>query len=156
MSRLLLVLLASTALVVSACRSSSTQNEAAAEPAATTSGKAAPTSSQPVDKNAPRSVKSQDGSFEGEVWGTPAKGSKFIGLQIGMQKEDIERKIGQGTGTRAYMTGKAWIPFYHGTDGHRIETHYRGHGSLIYTGGIYGAGRGVLVGINHDAKDPGQ
>lgn len=153
MSRLLLVLLASSALAVSACRAPATQSSENTAPAASTSS-AAP--AQAADPNAPRSVKSQDGSFEGEVWGKPAKGSKFIGLQIGMQEEDIVRKIGRGTGTREYMTGKAWIPFYHGTDAHRFETHYKGHGSLIYTGGIYGAGRGVLVGINHNAKDPGQ
>ncbi|GHT81908.1 hypothetical protein AGMMS49543_05630 [Betaproteobacteria bacterium] len=149
MSRLLLVLLASSALAVSACRAPATTSSDSTTPAATTRNAA------PADPGAPVAVKSQDGTFEGEVWGRPAKGSKFIGLQIGMQEADIVKKIGQGTGTRAYTTGKAWIPFYHGTDAHRFETHYKGHGSLIYTGGIYGGGRGVLVGINHDAKDPG-
>lgn len=56
---------------------------------------------------------------------------------------------------RTVMTGKAWIPFHFDTDGHRFETVYKGRGSLIYTDGAIGGGRGVLVGVNHDARKDG-
>ncbi|MDD2875351.1 MAG: hypothetical protein PHG21_17155, partial [Azoarcus sp.] len=102
-----------------------------------------------------RTVKSRDGSFDGEIWGKPARNSKFTSLQIGMSQSEVEDKIGRSSDMKSYVTGKAWIPFYFGTDGHRFETYYKGQGSLIYTGGGIGGGRGVLIGINHDASEDG-
>ncbi|MDR2688271.1 MAG: hypothetical protein LBB76_00755 [Azoarcus sp.] len=158
MSRLLFALIAATALTVAGCRSNAPREEAPAQSTATstqskTQGEESGKATVGEDGRPHRYAKSIDGSFEGEIWGTPAKNSKFAQLRIGMDRGDIEKKIGQGSDVRTYMTGKAWIPFYHGTDGHRIEVFYKGQGSLIYTGGnAFGGGRGVLVGINHDAN----
>jgi hypothetical protein len=159
MSRLLLALLATTALIASGCRSTSpsSENRSASQPAAETKSAASDGQTTIGEDGRPhRYVKSRDGSFDGEIWGKPAKNSKFTRLQIGMTQSEVERLIGEGTDIRSYITGKAWIPFYHGTDAHRFETFYKGHGSLIYTGGnAFGGGRGVLVGINHDASEDG-
>ncbi|PKO57748.1 MAG: hypothetical protein CVU25_06915 [Betaproteobacteria bacterium HGW-Betaproteobacteria-19] len=161
MNRLLIALLASSSLFAAGCVSNPLKSgESSPAPAADSKpAESAKTADKPAtttaDGKTHRYVKSRDGTFDGEIWGTPAKNSKFTSLQIGMSQGEVEGKIGRGTDMRTYMTGKAWIPFYFGTDGHRFETFYKGQGSLIYTGGGVGGGRGVLVGINHDATEDG-
>ncbi|QDF98254.1 hypothetical protein CJ010_17780 [Azoarcus sp. DD4] len=153
MNRLLIALLSASALLATGCVSNQSKPTAqsSSTDTATTAGKTTTT----ADGRPHRYVKSRDGSFDGEIWGTPVKNSKFANLQIGMSQAEVEDKIGRPSDMKAYMTGKAWIPFYFGTDGHRFETFYKGQGTLIYTGGGIAGGRGVLVGINHDATEDG-
>lgn len=100
----------------------------------------------------PCTVKSRDGSFSGEVYGTIPAGSKWAQLRIGMEQPEVERLLGVSQDVHAYPTGKAFIPFYYGTDSTRYEVRYRGQGSVSYTGGSWGGGRGVLMMINYDPK----
>ncbi len=129
-----------------------------AKPKAAASSKA---ETSPPAKESPASgktcnpcvVKSRDGTFEGEVYGTPPANSKWAKLQIGMEQPEVERILG-GTSNdvRTMPTGKAFIPFYYGTDRYRYEVVYHGQGSVSYTGGSWGGGRGVLMMINYDPK----
>ena len=100
----------------------------------------------------PCTVKSKDGTFDGEVYGTIPASSKWARLQIGMHQSEVERILGVSHNVRAYVTGKAFIPFYFGSDRHRYEVVYPGQGSVAYTGGSFGGGMGVLMMINFDAK----
>lgn len=100
----------------------------------------------------PCTVKSKDGSFDGEVYGSIPSSSKWARLQIGMHQSEVERIIGVSHNVRAYVTGKAFIPFYYGSDRHRYEVVYPGQGSVAYTGGSFGGGMGILMMINYDAK----
>ncbi|HXE40954.1 MAG TPA: hypothetical protein VN639_21000 [Azonexus sp.] len=100
----------------------------------------------------PCTVKSRDGAFTGEIYGTIPPGSKWARLQIGMQQSEVERILGVTQNIRAYVTAKAFIPFYYGTDSHRYEAVYAGQGSVAYTGGGMGGGQGVLMMINFDPK----
>lgn len=113
---------------------------------------AAPTTPAKTGCN-PCTVKSRDGSFEGEVYGNIPPHSKWAKLQIGMEQPEVERILG-GTSNdvRTMPTGKAFIPFYYGTDRYRYEVVYHGQGSVSYTGGSWGGGRGVLMMINYDPK----
>ena len=134
-----------------------------AKPKTATSAKAAetPPPPPPAAKESPVSgkacnpcvVKSRDGTFEGEMYGNPPANSKWAKLQIGMEQPEVERILG-GTSNdvRTMPTGKAFIPFYYGTDRYRYEVVYRGQGSVSYTGGSWGGGRGVLMMINYDPK----
>ena len=97
-------------------------------------------------------VKSRDGTFDGEVHGNIPAGSKWARLQIGMHQSEVERILGITSNIRAYVTGKAFIPFYFGSDSHRYEAVYAGQGSVAYTGGGIGGGQGVLMMINFDPK----
>ncbi|ANQ86005.1 hypothetical protein [Azoarcus olearius] len=153
MNRLLIALLATGALFAAGCTSN--QSRPAAQSSTSSSADTSAKTTTTSDGRPHRYVKSRDGSFEGEIWGTPAKNSKFTSLQIGMSQAEVEDKIGRPSDMKSYVTGKAWIPFYFGNDGHRFETFYKGQGSLIYTGGGIGGGRGQLVGINHDASEDG-
>lgn len=94
--------------------------------------------------------------WEGEITGKPAKNSKFTQLKIGMSMRQVTNQIGTPSDEGAYMTGKAWIPFYFGSDRHRYETVYKGHGRLIFAGGAgLGAGSlgGNLIWIIHNPNE---
>lgn len=94
--------------------------------------------------------------YEGEITGNPAANSKFTKLQIGMPVRQVTDLIGPPTDQGAYMTGKAWIPFYFGGDRHRFEMTYKGQGRLIFAGGGMGDfTSGYLIWIIHNASEPG-
>lgn len=96
------------------------------------------------------------GGWEGEITGKPAPGSKFTRLQIGMSMRQAVDIAGQPTDQGAYMTGKAWIPFYFGSDRHRYEMVFKGQGRLIFAGGSLGDFTGGnLIWIIHNAQEGG-
>ena len=94
--------------------------------------------------------------YEGEITGIPAPNSKFTQLQIGMSMKQATDIAGQPTDQGAYITGKAFIPFYFGADRHRFEFVYKGEGRLIFAGGSLGnLTGGNLIWIIHCATEPG-
>ena len=98
-------------------------------------------------------VKSKDGSFDGEIIGTPKAEGKFAKLQIGMVMKEVTGLIGAPDNLTEHETGKRWIPFYFGPDVKRIEVLYKGEGCLTYTGGNqFGGGGGTLIRIAVDAN----
>jgi outer membrane protein assembly factor BamE (lipoprotein component of BamABCDE complex) len=94
--------------------------------------------------------------WEGEITGKPAPGSKFTRLKIGMSMKQVTDLIGQPSDQGAYVTGKAWIPFYFGSDRYRHEMVYKGQGRLIFAGGSRGDySSGNLISIIHNAQEGG-
>ena len=93
---------------------------------------------------------------EGDVIGTPAKNSKFTQLQFGMGMKQVNDLIGPPTDEGAYVTGKAFIPFYFGGDRYRYELVYKGQGRLVFAGGSLGnLSAGRLIRITHNENEPG-
>ena len=93
--------------------------------------------------------------WEGEITGIPAAGTTFTKLRIGMSRQQAIDLAGQPTDQGAYITGKAWIPFYFGSDRARWEMAYQGKGRLIFS---QNAGFGTdfyLTWIIHTEKDTG-
>ncbi|MDR1462819.1 MAG: hypothetical protein LBI68_06770 [Azoarcus sp.] len=88
-------------------------------------------------------------NFRGEIHGTPAKGSKFTQLRIGMSQNQVLDMIGPGTDSKGYITGKNFNPFYYGPDRYRIETFYKGSGRLVFTS------QSRLITIIHDSAEDG-
>ncbi|QOF79408.1 hypothetical protein [Variovorax sp. 38R] len=134
---------------------------AAAAPAAPSGSKAGldargnVVDSSKVEAGSGRTVKGLNG-YEGEITGNPARNSKFTRLQIGMSTKQVTDLAGQPTDQGAYMTGKAWIPFYFGSDRHRFEMTYKGQGRLIFAGGGMGDfSSGNLIWIIHNANESG-
>jgi hypothetical protein len=138
------VSLLATLILLSAC--------AAKPPSGAPSKAAAPVAGSQAP--AGREVKSRDGSFSGEVVGTPVRGSKFAGLQIGMQMNEVQNILGRAPDRlHTYESGKRWIPFYFGNDARRMQVLYQGQGCLIFTGGnVWGGSGGDLINITHDAS----
>ena len=108
-----------------------------------------------VKPGAIQQVKGMNG-WEGEISGIPAANSKFTNLQIGMGMRQVMDIAGQPTDQGAYMTGKAWIPFYFGSDRHRHEMTYKGQGRLIFAGGSIGnLSSSNLISIIHNSSENG-
>lgn len=111
--------------------------------------------SSKVEGGSGRTVKGIN-NYEGEITGNPAPGSKFTRLQIGMPLKQVTDLVGQPTDQGAYVTGKAWIPFYFGGDRYRFELVYKGQGRLIFAGGSVGDfTSGHLTWIIHNANEGG-
>ncbi len=129
-------------LCISCAAPSSSNKEPAKNESVSSASAATPT----------RTVKSRDGSFDGEVIGTPRAGSKFAKLQIGMSMNEIQDILDRTPDrSHSYESGKRWIPFYFGNDARRVQALYKGEGCLIVTGGnVWGGGGGDLVQIEFD------
>jgi hypothetical protein len=94
--------------------------------------------------------------FEGEITGIPVPGSPFPQLKIGMGIRQAMDICGPPSDQGAYVTGKAYIPFYFGSDRSRYELFYKGWGRLIFAGGGVGNyGGGNLIWIIHSAAESG-
>lgn len=111
--------------------------------------------SSKVEAGSGRTVKGLN-DYEGEITGNPAPNSKFAKLQIGMPMRQVTDIAGPPTDQGAYITGKAFIPFYFGSDRHRFEMVYKGQGRLIFAGGGMGDySSGNLIWIIHNANEGG-
>ena len=111
--------------------------------------------SSKVEAGSGRTVKGLN-DYEGEITGNPGANSKFARLQIGMTARQVEDIAGRPTDQGAYVTGKAFIPFYFGGDRHRYEMTYKGQGRLIFAGGGMGDyTSGNLIWIIHNPNESG-
>jgi len=157
-----LVLVAMSAVLATGCAGSGSKKSDAAG-AATSSGpapgmnaKGEVVDSSKVEAGRGQHVKGIN-DWEGEITGKPAADSKFTKLQIGMAAMQVVSLLGQPTDQGTYMTGKAWIPFYFGSDRHRYEMVYKGQGRLIFAGGSVGDFGGAnLIWIIHNAHEAGK
>ena len=160
---LLRALVALAALVLSACAHNASAPESptapatAARPAGPPSGMNANgevVNSKQVSSGSGRKVKGR-GNWEGEITGKAAPNSRFAKLEIGMSMKEVTDLIGQPTDSGAYITGKAWIPFYLGSDRHRYEFVYKDQGRLIFAGGSIGNfSGGNLIWIINNRHEP--
>ncbi|OGU23056.1 MAG: hypothetical protein A2580_08190 [Hydrogenophilales bacterium RIFOXYD1_FULL_62_11] len=127
---------------------------------------AVPTSGYNLSKNKPvtdsSKVESGQGTqvkgindWEGEITGLPFRGSRFTKLKIGMPMQQAFDLVGQPTDQGAYVTGKAFIPFYFGSDKVRWEATYKGQGRLIFSNQAgFGTGQ-YLTWIIYNANEAG-
>ena len=114
---------------------------------------AAPAASAPA-AGATR-VKSMDGTFDGDVYGTVTPGGKFSRIRIGMPMKQVTDLIGQPTDTGGHVTGKAFIPFFFGGDTHRAEAYYKGEGHLTFSPSAFASTSMVLIAIHADRTETG-
>ena len=136
---------------------------AAAAPAAPAASRIGPGMNSSGEVTDPKKVESGYGQkvkgledWQGEITGKPAPASKFAQLKIGMPMKQVIDLVGQPTDQGAYMTGKAWIPFYFGSDKHRYEVVYKGQGRLIFAAPAgFSFGSGNLIWIIHSAAEQG-
>jgi hypothetical protein len=94
-------------------------------------------------------------NWEGEIVGKPAPGGKFAQLQIGMSRAQVLDIVGQPNDQGAYITGRAFIPFFFGADRYRHELAYKGQGRLIFAGSGGFDSNAHLIWIIHNATDSG-
>ena len=101
-------------------------------------------------------VNAKSGESDGGIVGAIPPGSKFAKISIGMSMKEVFDFIGPPTDTKAYATGKTFIPFYFGSDGARSEALYKGEGRITFTGGAgVGGGTFKVYRIVYDPSESG-
>jgi hypothetical protein len=155
---ILAALMASVALV-SACDTVKNMTgqggSPAPAPAATPAPAPAPAAKAPTPAGDTVHVKGLD-NWEGDIVGKPAPGTRFTKLTIGMGMKQVTDLIGPPTDQGSYVTGKAFIPFFFGSDRYRHEMAYKGLGRLVFAGGSAGDySSGHLIEITHNTAESG-
>jgi hypothetical protein len=102
-----------------------------------------------------RNSAGSDPASSSSVAGTPAAGSKFSKIRVGMYSKEVMDLIGPPTDQKSYQTGKAWIPFHFGPDNYREEFLYKGDGSLTFSGGGIGSSALKLIKITVNPQESG-
>ena len=105
-----------------------------------------------VESGSGRTVKGIN-DYEGEITGNPAPKSKFTQLKIGMSLKQVTDIAGQPSDQGAYVTGKAWIPFFFGSDRYRHELVYEKTGRLIFAGSSGFDSNAHLIWIIHNRNE---
>ena len=71
-------------------------------------------------------------------------GHPFGKITQGMNETDVRKILGEPTSSKDYMTGKAWIPWYFGSDTSRQEWLYKGKGLITFSRNRYSGGLSVV------------
>lgn len=145
-----------TAFLLTACQTTQKAGSTTSSPAPAAKTEAPPPPPAKAETPSDRQTVKGINDWEGEIIGRPAPGSKFTKLKIGMGMRQVTDLIGRPSDQGAYVTGKAWIPFYYGSDRYRHELVYKGQGRLIFSGGGVGNySSGNLTSIIHNANEEG-
>jgi outer membrane protein assembly factor BamE (lipoprotein component of BamABCDE complex) len=83
-----------------------------------------------------------------------ASASRLAKVQTGMTPEEVRKLLGEPTGERTYPTGKAFIPFYYGSDTHRTDWKYKGVGRVVFGHNRY-SGNMKVIRVDADPSEPG-
>ena len=67
----------------------------------------------------------------------PAPGSKLARITEGMTEAEVVAILGAPTSQQNYVTGKAFIPHYYGSDAHRLDYRYKGVGIVVFNRNRY-------------------
>ena len=75
------------------------------------------------------------------VYSDAPAGSKLSKVALDSNDAAVRKIMGDPDSSNAYMTGKAFIPFYYGPDTHRTDWMYKGQGRVVFsrtrwTGGL--------------------
>lgn len=60
-------------------------------------------------------------------------GSGWARIEPGMSDAEVRDVLGEPDDSDAYMTDKAWLLFYWGSDTHRAEWIYEGEGRVVFS-----------------------
>lgn len=113
---------------------------------------AASTATTPTTPTTPR-----DEAAEWAREGTPAPpDSPLAKVTAGMHPREVEAILGPPDGESAYVTGKAFIPFYYGRDRSRQAYFYKAVGRVVFQGaGGFGQHYTVRF-VDYDPSEDGR
>jgi hypothetical protein len=84
----------------------------------------------------------------------PPAGSKLAKVQLNMHPGQVTEIMGEPTSQNTYQTGKAWIPYYYGSDTHRTEWNYKGVGRVVF-GVNRWSGKQKVTRVDYDPTEDG-
>lgn len=79
-------------------------------------------------------------------------GSALAKVDEGMTDTQVRKALGDPDNSNAYMTGKAWIPFYYGPDTHRTDWMYKGKGRVVFSRNRY-SGALKVIRVMHNPQE---
>ncbi len=115
---------------------------AAAQPAASQ-----PTASQPAAQAAPAAKPAAPADKP------PPAGHKFAQIQVGMSDAQVRAILGEPSDAGAHITGKAFIPYYMGSDTSRVEWVYKGSGIIQFNSNRWTSALKVIRVVYDPAED---
>jgi hypothetical protein len=148
MTRLASVLLVTSALALASCAARSGSDAGAASTAAAPAQAPAAQQQAPAAQSAPAAQQAPPKSVP------PPPGSKLAKVQLEMNPGQVTEIMGQPTSQNTYQTGKAFIPYYYGSDTHRTEWNYKGVGRVIF-GTNRWSGKQKVIRIDYDPAEDG-
>jgi hypothetical protein len=86
-------------------------------------------------------------------YSAPPPGSPLAAIQINGTEFDVRKALGEPDNANAYMTGKAWIPFYFGTDVARTDWMYTGKGRIVFSRNRY-TGALKVIKVLYNPQEP--
>ena len=86
----------------------------------------------------------------------PPAGSALAKVQVGMSPREVEGVLGPPSAENAYITGKAFIPFFYGEDRWRRAYFYRGQGRVVFAGGGGFSQNARVTRVEYDPAEPGR
>ena len=87
--------------------------------------------------------------------GTPAPpGSALAKIQVGMSDTEVRKILGEPDDANGYITGKAFIPYYFGSDTSRTDWLYRGKGRVVFSRNRY-SGNLKVVRVDYNPSEAG-
>lgn len=84
----------------------------------------------------------------------PPAGSKLARITEGMSEAEVVSILGEPTSRQDYVTGKAWIPFYYGSDASRLDYRYKGVGLIVFSRNRYSS-KTHVVRVDSDPNEDG-
>jgi hypothetical protein len=79
--------------------------------------------------------------------------SPLAKIKEGMDSDEVEKILGAPNSTGRHVTGKAFIPFYFGTDAVKTEWRYKSLGRVIFSKGSFSASH--VAAIEYDPNESG-
>jgi hypothetical protein len=86
----------------------------------------------------------------------PPHSSKLAKVQVGMSPREVEAILGPPTDENAYVTGKAFIPWYFGRDRWRRAYFYKGVGRVVFEGSGGWSQSAHVERVEYDPNEPGR
>ncbi|NSL55660.1 hypothetical protein [Uliginosibacterium aquaticum] len=84
----------------------------------------------------------------GRIVGQPLAGGRFVRLEIGMSRSEVEQLIGRPAAVDAQSGGVGWLPYYFGSDAWSTESYYKGEGRLVFNADS----RLILIDASEEAR----
>ncbi len=79
--------------------------------------------------------------------------SPLAKIKLGMNDNDVRKILGEPDNSNAYMTGKAFIPYYYGSDTARSDWMYKGVGRVVFSRNRY-SGALKVIRLIHNPDEP--
>ena len=103
---------------------------------------------------APAQTKEQAAQAKAAEGVRPPAGTKLARITDGMSEPEVISILGEPTSRQDYMTGKAWIPYYYGSDVSRLDYRYKGVGIVVFGRNRY-SGKTKVIRVDYDPSEDG-